>query len=97
MGLHYRRRQKIGPGLWRNFSWSPKRGMTTSTTIRSGDVTVTKGPRIGGRQRVNTGNGWFAIRRLWRPAHAVREARAGGKRIGVLGWLVLIVAAILSV
>jgi len=96
MGLRYRRREKTGPGIWRNFSWSPKRGMTTSTTIKSGDITVMKGPHSGGRLRVNVGGGWFATRRLWGPAHRVRAARAAGRRLGLLGWLVLIIAAIFA-
>jgi len=96
MSLHYRRREKIGPGMWRNFSWSPKRGMTASVSMKSGDTTVTKGPNIGGRQRVNIGNGWFSTRQLWGPASRTRTARTANKRPGVIGWIILVVASILS-
>jgi hypothetical protein len=65
--------------------------------IRSGDVTITKGPRIGGRQRVNVGNGWFSITRLWGTAHRARKTRSGEKRPGLLGTLVLIISALVSI
>jgi hypothetical protein len=96
--LSFRRRIKVGPGIWRNLSWSAKRGMKTSTTFRDAGVTTTMSPKTGMTSRVNLGGGWFVRQRLSgsgsRSRHAGRSKKGWGTA-AVLGLLAAVALALL--
>jgi hypothetical protein len=56
MGIQYRKRTK-GKSGWFNFSYSDKRGLGMSTSVKVGGVTHNFGSKRASRTTVNLGNG----------------------------------------
>ncbi|WP_159737257.1 DUF4236 domain-containing protein [Vibrio atypicus] len=55
MGLRFRRRLKVAPGLTLNLSWSEKRGITTSSTVGVPGANVNVGTQKDGSLGVKRG------------------------------------------